>query len=433
MFAAVLAATMLVAASFAISNGRDRRPSTLDTVVNVQVASLNEPSSPTTTAVDDRAAITRAALGGIMSQGTDDPDTFIDRPEGIKAQRDTLAAAYPEQRNAKLVMKTITIDTPTTATFVYDVELAPPLTVQSLHDMTGHAVKVDGAWKVTRATACQVWGFGTGTCPALPATPTAGGGTPALRNGVLYGTEGLRLVDGGVAERNLRVVGPITAAFRLSDGPIIYQRADSNGAPAGPITQRIGTRDVAILNSGPNDKLLDVTHNANGHWQALISRRTGNDPPDTIALLLYDLDDDTTREINRTNGWEFGYANARVTPSGVLYVAGGGVTQRYGVFRNDGARWHHDGAPDHDAFVAVFEPSIGTIILSNQPGALTVDADTGDTTRSTPTDLTCQDADLAPSGIIACTTPDGALVTVDLNTGAAQRTAQSGSYTFTRS
>jgi hypothetical protein len=114
----------------------------------------------------DLLAIRRAAEAGIIGIGTEDPDLFIDDPRGIKAQRDALAAAYPEQiGNTSLVMHDVTFTSSTQAEFVYDVLLAPPLDTHSLHGLVGHAVRIDGVWKVTRATACQVWGFGTGTCP----------------------------------------------------------------------------------------------------------------------------------------------------------------------------------------------------------------------------------------------------------------------------
>lgn len=119
----------------------------------------------TTSIASDVDAIGRVALAGIMGQGTDDADLFIDHPEGLKQTRDALLAAYPEQAAARLVMRSVTVTSFTEASFVYDVELVAPLADRSLRDMVGHAVKIDGSWKVTRATACQVWGFGTGVCP----------------------------------------------------------------------------------------------------------------------------------------------------------------------------------------------------------------------------------------------------------------------------
>ena len=390
-------------------------------------------STPTTNVADETAAITRAALAGIMGQGTDDPDAFIDQPDGIKVERDALTAAYPEQRNARLAMKVVTLTSPTDAMFTYDVELAPPLAAQSLHDMTGHAVKINGGWKVTRATACQVWAFGNGTCPITASTAASAAGSPSLRNGVLYGIDGLRLVDNGVAERDLRVSGPIATAYRLSDGRVIYQRGDDNGIATGPIVERAGTRENAILNSGPLDKLLDVAYDGIAHWQALISRRSGTGPGDTISLLRYDLDDDTTLVIDRSPGWENGYASARIAQSGILYVSQDSATPRYGMFRNDGTRWYHDGARDHDGFTALYERASGTVILTNVPAARIIDPTNGDTTKSTPINQTCRAADLSASGQVACAGLDGALVVVDLTTGAVHKTEHRGSYTFTRS
>ena len=424
--------TALVVAALLVA-GCAGKETTRTTTEPQPSASISPASTLTTNVADETAAITRAALAGIMGQGTDDSDAFIDHPDGIKAQRDALAAAYPEQRNARLAMKLVTLTSPTDATFVYDVELAPPLAAQSLRELAGHAVKANGAWKVTRATACQVWGFGNGTCPITPSTTASAAGSPLLRDGVLYSIDGLRLVNNGVAERDPTISGPIASAYRLSDGRIIYQRGDDNGIPTGPIVQRAGTRENVILNSGPLDKLLDVAYDGIAHWQALISRRSGTDPGDTISLLRYDLDDDTTHLINRGPGWEYGYSSARITPSGILYVSQDSATPRYGMFRNDGTHWYHDGTPDHDGFTAIYERASRTVILTNLPAVLTIDPTNGDATKSTPINETCRAADLSARGQVACTGIDSALVIVDLATGAAQQTAQRGAYTFTRS
>jgi hypothetical protein len=109
--------------------------------------------------------ITLVAKAAIVGDGTDDPDAYIDNPEGLAPIRTALANLHPEQiGNTQFVMHEVTLTSDTTADFVYDVLLAPPLADRSMHNLVGHAVVVDGQWKVTRATACQVWNFGNGTC-----------------------------------------------------------------------------------------------------------------------------------------------------------------------------------------------------------------------------------------------------------------------------
>lgn len=158
---AALAAVAVVAVPLARS--QHDRTGTVRTVVS-------GPDDETAT----RQAIERAVRAGILGQGTDDPDAFIDDPHGLADARAQLRAAYPEQADARLVMRSITITSSTTAVFVYDVELVPPLAPQSLRDMAGAAVVVDGTWKVTRASACRVWSFGNGVCPGDTAPPGKG-------------------------------------------------------------------------------------------------------------------------------------------------------------------------------------------------------------------------------------------------------------------
>lgn len=387
-----------------------------------------------------RAAIERAALAGIMGRGVDDPDAFIDQPEGIKAQRDALAVAYPEQQDAKFVLHSITLDSPTTASFTYDVELVGSLAARSLHDITGHAVKIGGTWKVTRASACQVWAFGNGVCPPIPTTTTTSAAAPtsratiAIGDGVRYGRDGVWLADKGSFARTPLIAGPIASAYRLADGRLLYQRSDDNRTPTGPIIQRAGdaSTDRPLLGSGPLDQLLDVAHSDNGRWHALIARRTGTNPDDTLTLLLYDLDDDTTRVLRRENGWEVGYQSARIIDGGVLFVTHATITQSYGVRRDDGTEWVIDGKPDQDAFLALFQRAQGPILLTNQRSIMFIDPGESRTARVAAFPDTCTRADLSPDGSIACGHVDRTISFIDVTSNTIITTVPGDAYTFTR-
>lgn len=273
-----------------------------------------------------------------------------------------------------------------------------------------------------------------GTGPTTTPAPTTSAPTRALGDGVRFGRDGLWYVDDGTVEATPRVTGPVTAAFRFGDGRLLYQRSESTGRPDGPIVRRTGdaSTERALVGSGPLDRLLDVARGEDGRWRALIARRSGTDPDDTLALVLHDLGDDTMRVLRQENGWEVGYQSARITDAGILFVEHATITQRYGFLRADGTEWTVAGAPDRDAFVAISDPALGPVVITNQRSILFVDPAEPSTARVTTFPAECAWADLAASGLVACTRPDRTTIAVDTRTMAIVGGAFDGTFTFTR-